>query len=242
MNQLGGCGYCLRVMTAESSASIEVDRDITRLFGLVSDALERATDALLRGRVAIGQGVVDSDHQIDELTRTLSRFVWEQIDSSSSNIDDLRHWVAVLMILPELERSADLAEHIARRAVQDVGLEMSSACQGYIQRMSEVALEMWEAVGVAFADRSAQGVMVDEADEEIDILHDRLTQEVAAGTMPANVVGDVILLGRFYERFGDHAVNLARRIGTLPGARESARDETPLPKRCAWSGIVGRNG
>ena len=57
-----------------------------------------------------------------------------------------------------------------------------------------------------------------EDDEEIDILHDRLTGEVAAGTMPTPIGAQVTLLARFYERIGDHAVNLARRIEMLHGA------------------------
>ena len=54
-----------------------------------------------------------------------------------------------------------------------------------------------------------------EDDEEIDILHDRLTGEIAAGTMPSAVGAQVTLVARFYERLGDHAVNLARRIEML---------------------------
>jgi phosphate uptake regulator len=57
---------------------------------------------------------------------------------------------------------------------------------------------------------------LDEDDEEIDILHERLTGEVARGAMPTAVAAQVALLARFYERLGDHAVNLASRIATLP--------------------------
>ena len=43
--------------------------------------------------------------------------------------------------------------------------------------------------------------------------------------MPAQVAAQVTLLGRFYERLGDHAVNLARRIELLPGiASEGSND------------------
>jgi phosphate transport system protein len=59
-------------------------------------------------------------------------------------------------------------------------------------------------------------VELDEVDEEIDVLHERLTNEVATGVMPPPVAAQVTLLSRFYERLGDHAVNLARRIQRLP--------------------------
>ncbi len=83
--------------------------------------------------------------------------------------------------------------------------------------MSDVALEMWREVAEAYANRTAAGVALDEADEELDILLERLTVEVASSMMPPSVAAQVTLLGRFYERLGDHAVNLARRIDLLPG-------------------------
>jgi phosphate transport system protein len=76
-------------------------------------------------------------------------------------------------------------------------------------------LEMWRDAADAYADRSARSVSLHEDDEEIDILHDRLIGEIAAETMPTAIGAQVTLLARFYERLGDHAVNLARRIEML---------------------------
>ena len=127
----------------------------------------------------------------------------------------LRHLVGVLLILPELERSGDLAEHIAQRAVTNLGVEMSPLSRGIVQRMAEVALEMWRDAADAYGDRSSRATSLAEDDEEIDILHDRLTREIAAETMPTAISAQVTLVARFYERLGDHAVNLARRIEML---------------------------
>jgi phosphate transport system protein len=121
-----------------------------------------------------------------------------------------------LQILPELERSADLAEHIAQRAVFNLGAEMSPLSRGIVQRMTEVALEMWKAAADAFGAQVLPAISLDEDDEEIDILHERLTVEVARVAMPAAVAAQVTLLARFYERLGDHAVNIASRIASLP--------------------------
>jgi phosphate transport system protein len=82
--------------------------------------------------------------------------------------------------------------------------------------MTEVALEMWNAAADAFGARIAPAIDLDEDDEEIDILHERLTGEVARGQMPSAVAAQVTLLARFYERLGDHAVNVASRIAKLP--------------------------
>ncbi len=200
----------------EDQSTADVDVLIAVTFARVSEALAKATDALLGGDPVAGQAVVDADQEIDDLTHQVERLVWDQIDAFVAQGNQLRHLVGVLLMLPELERSADLAEHIAQRAVEHLGTDMSPLSRGIIQRMTEVALGMWRTAADAYADRSAQGVALDEDDEEIDILHDRLTAEVAAEAMPTAIAAQVTLLARFYERLGDHAVNLARRIATLP--------------------------
>ena len=192
-----------------------IDHRVDQLFTLVSEALAGATVALLAGDRVVAQAVVDGDPVIDGLTTDLNRLVWEVIETDHPAGLELRTLISVLLILPELERSADLAEHIAQRAVRGLGADMSPSSRGIVQRMSEVASEMWAAAADAFADRSAQSVEIDGADEELDILRDRLTAEVAAGSMAAGVSAQVALLGRFYERLGDHAVNLARRVESL---------------------------
>jgi phosphate transport system protein len=61
----------------------------------------------------------------------------------------------------------------------------------------------------------AAGLELHEEDEELDILHERLTNEIAKGDMTTSVTAQVTLVSRFYERIGDHAVNLSRRIAAL---------------------------
>jgi phosphate transport system protein len=192
-----------------------IDTRVTQLFALVSEALAGSTEALLSGDVATGVAVVDGDQSVDELTAEVELMVWRQIDGPSPSGATLRHLVGVLLILPELERSGDLAEHIAQRAVTSLGYQMSPLSRGIVQRMAEVALEMWRDAADAYGDRSASASELAEADEEIDILHERLTGEIASESMPTAVGAQVTLLARFYERLGDHAVNLARRIEML---------------------------
>ena len=190
----------------------DVDHQVAVLFAMVSEALAKATDALLSGNSAAGQGVVDADLAIDELTHSVEGLVWGQIESGMVAPVTLRHLIGVLLILPELERSADLAEHIAQRAVDNLGLEMSAVSRGIIQRMSEVALAMWRRAADAYAGDGELAASLGEDDEELDILHERLTREVAVRATPTAVAAQVTLVARFYERLGDHAVNVARRL------------------------------
>ncbi len=204
------------VSISTNGGSGRLDGDVSRLFALVSEALAAATDALLSAEATEGSRVVAADEAIDELSGRLSERIWENFDRLVPASDELRRLVGLLLIVPELERSADLAEHIAQRAVSGLGPDMSAVSRGIVQRMSEVALEMWREAAESYSHSTPAGTLLDEADEELDILRDRLTKEVASAAMPPSVAAQVTLIGRFYERLGDHAVNLAKRIEVLP--------------------------
>ncbi|HTX63278.1 MAG TPA: PhoU domain-containing protein, partial [Acidimicrobiales bacterium] len=74
----------------------------------------------------------------------------------------------------------------------------------------------WSSTADAFSDRSVQTAsMVDALDDELDELHVGLTAELATGTMSVPVAIELAMIARFYERFGDHAVNLARRMSAV---------------------------
>ena len=194
----------------------DVDRRIPQLFALVTEALAGATEALLGGEAGVGRAIVDADRQVDAITRELEDAVWTEIDARPLRGAPLRHLVALLLILPELERSADLAEHIAQRAANNLGAAMSPTSRGIVQRMSDVALAMWTVAADSYRDGISRADELTDADDEIDALRDRLINEVAKNTMTIETASQVALLARFYERLGDHAVNLARRIAAIP--------------------------
>jgi phosphate transport system protein len=195
--------------------ALVVEQPVLRLFGLVREALARATYALLNGDTDLAQAVIDGDIDIDEATAELELDVWSRLEAGDHASADLRALVGILLILPELERSADLAEHIAQRALANIGAEMTPIARGVVQRMSEVAAEMWQLVAAAYSTHNAQSLDLAEEDEELDILHDRLTAEITKAELPTTITAQLTLISRFYERIGDHAVNLSRRIAAL---------------------------
>jgi len=199
----------------DSQAQLDlIDRKVSQLFALVSEALAQSTHALLNGDLEMGRRVVAGDQDVDNLTAEVEMLVWQQIDRPAAG-PGLRQLIGILLILPELERSADLAEHVAQRAVDNLGVDMSPLSRGIVQRMTEVALAMWRRAADAYGEGGNEAKGLAEEDEEIDVLHDRLMKEIAAEAMPTAVASQVTLLARFYERLGDHAVNLARRIEVL---------------------------
>jgi phosphate transport system protein len=206
-------------MSSSEPGFTTIDNKVIQLFALASEALSRATHALLSGDALLGQSVINGDQAVDDLTAEVELLIWDELQEPPVQGDHLRYLVGLLLIIPELERSADLAEHVAQRAVDHLGTDMSPRSRGIVQLMTEVANEMWQEAADAFGDRNRISGRLAKADEEMDILHEDLTREVAAEEMPVTIAAQVTLLARFYERLGDHAVNLARRIELLADVR-----------------------
>lgn len=198
----------------------QIDRLVLQLFAMVGESVSGATDALLSGDRQAAKVLAERDEAVDTLYREIERQTMMQLTVGGITApSELRFLVTVIRMLPDLERNGDLAEHVARRAARGLGTELSARSRGLVERMGEVAVHMWRVTADAYADRQASGAaMVDDLDDEMDDLHVSLTVEVVAGTMPLPVAVELAMVARFYERFGDHAVNLARRAAALAEA------------------------
>lgn len=190
-----------------------IDRQVLGLFALVSQCLAGATDALLHGDREGARRLIARDHQIDATHRDLEDLVLRQLGQQSPPASDLRFLLAALRIVPELERSADLAAHIASRAMRGLTPDLTPRVRGLIESMGQVAVEMWHQATDAYAARDAEATRrLDDADDELDDLHVSLTSEISSGKLSTPVAIELALVGRFYERLGDHAVNITAHV------------------------------
>jgi phosphate transport system protein len=215
-------GDDLQVPVAEMPA---IDRHVHELFALVSEAAAGATHALVTGDREAAKELVRRDAVIDKLYRDVERLVESELVGDEPGLERKRYLVAMLRMLPELERSGDLAEHIAQRAVRPIAVEMSPRSRGLVERMGEVASQMWEMAADAFGDREPSvAERMDELDDEMDDLHTTFIAEIVGSGVPTQIAIELALIGRFYERLGDHAVNLTRNVPGAPGRFRSARE------------------
>ncbi len=188
---------------------MDAPSEVVRLFALVREALARATWSLLNDDVDLAQQVVVGDDAVDVEAGAAESRLWEELRTKSAA--ETRRVVTLLLLVSELERSADLAAHVAERAVDGLGRQMGPVGRGIVQRMFEVASDMWASAAELLADASRPADL-HETDEELDILRDRLMKEAATGGTEPSLAGQMTLLARFYERLGDHAVNISRRL------------------------------
>jgi phosphate transport system protein len=190
--------------------------DLVTLNHMVQQAITRATHALLSADGDVAEQVVAADDQIDTLRERVEEECFDILARQQPVAGDLRTLVAAVRMVSDLERMGDLAVHVAKvaqlrvpeRAVPD---DMVPT----VRRMAEVALHMVEQTALIIADRDVEAARrLEQDDEEMDELRRQsfrvlLGDSWSHGVEPAI---DVALLGRYYERIGDHAVSLARRV------------------------------
>jgi phosphate transport system protein len=192
-----------------------LDQKVIRLFALVSEAVAAANEALLADDTAALAQVRAGEATIDELMAELEGDIERLLLLQAPVAGELRYALALIRIVPELERSGDLAEHIAKRAGTGLVAQLTPTARGQLERMGVVATDIWRSVADAFADRDpVLAASLEAVDDELDDLHTALTTELLAGTIPAPIAADATLVVRFYERLGDHAVHIGARLAS----------------------------
>ena len=197
-----------------------IEAKVIELFAMVAEDLAGATHALLSGDSEVVALLAERERTINALYSEIENLVNREIALQAPVASDLRFLLTVLRIVPELERSHDLVVHIAYRADHILSEDLTPRSRGLVERMGNVASGMWRQAADSWyeRDRSATAVLK-ECDHEMDELHASLIAELASGQMALPVTMEMTLVARFYERLGDHAVNISRRVVYLAGSQ-----------------------
>jgi phosphate transport system protein len=195
-----------------------IEAKVIELFAMVAEDLPGATEALLTGNSEILRVLTEREKVIDALYREIEELVNREILLQAPVASDLRFLLSVLRIVPELERSHDLVLQIASRANHILGDDLSPRTRGLVEAMGKLASDMWrQAVDSWYQRDRSVALVLDGRDDDMDELHGSLLAELASGRMAIPVTMEMTLVARFYERLGDHAVNIARRVVYLAG-------------------------
>lgn len=211
-------------------------RQLEDLTGQLSDmgvavaaALQHATTALLDRRERLAVRVIAGDREVDELRASVERTAAEALLFHAPVAGDLRAVVSAIRTADELERMGDLALHVAkttrRRHPASV---LPEQVQPYFAEMGRIACELATKAGDVIRTRDLERARELESDDDaMDDLHKHMFTVMMSPDWTHGVAAavDATLLARFYERYGDHAVAVARRTiyvvtGQMPNAVE----------------------
>ena len=211
----------------------EVRTELVHLAAFVTESIPRATNILLSGDLEGADYVISSDDEIDARALDLEERCVQILALQSPVAIDLRQILAALRMIAEVERSADLVCNICKAARRIYGPQLDPSLRGIITRMGEQAQQLYIAAIESFVENdAAKAAAIDDMDNYLDALQKQFVQAIfeshADGHIDLQVAVQLAVVARFYERIGDHAVNIGERVryvitGWLPEHRGAAR-------------------
>lgn len=221
-------------------------RDITLLAAHVTEAIPRGTEALLANDLQTAQEVIDNDDVVDDLAMQIEEACYRMLVLESPVARDLRALIAALRLVAEIERSADLMVNVCKATRRIYPADLPPSVRGLLEQMSEQAVRLYRMSMDAYTEGNASlAAALDDIDDLLDVLHADYIQEVLKWGSEASDIQPAVqlaLIGRYYERIGDHAVNIGERVrymvdGWLPEHTGSARLNANKPN---WVDDEGR--
>ena len=194
----------------------QVGRSLVEMSELVDSAMAGATSALLEADLVVAEQVISNDNQIDAVRDDLERRAFDLLARQQPVARDLRTVVTSLHMGADLERMGDLALHIAKVArMRYPSSAVPPEVRETIREMGTVAAHIVQLTTAVLLGRDlALAEQLEREDDAMDKLHRRLfaillDDDWAHGIEPAI---DITLIGRYYERYADHAVSVARQV------------------------------
>jgi phosphate transport system protein len=193
-----------------------VSQTLFELSVMVSDSIAKATRALMTKNLSLAEEVITFDEKIDTVQHDLDARIIDIIARQQPVASDLRALVTALRMSADLERMGDLAHHVAKVVrLRHPAAAVPDQLMSLIESMGVTAEKIAAKTGVVISTRdTALAAQLEKDDDEMDLLHRQLISALIAPTWEHGVETaiDLTLLGRYYERYADHAVSVARRV------------------------------
>ena len=193
-----------------------VSQSLVDLTAMVSASMTKATTAILSCDLKLAEEVIATDVKIDDYQHETDSRIIDIIARQQPVASDLRALVTALRMGSDLERMGDLAHHVAKVArLRHPNSAVPPEMVSIIQAMGVAAVAITEKIGVVISTRNTEMALEVERDDDVmDDLHRKLIAVLIEPTWKHGIETaiDLTLLGRYYERYADHAVSIARRV------------------------------
>ncbi len=215
----------------------EIQNGIASLSAGVTELIPRATDVLLSMDLEAAEYIILGDDDYDQRSIDLEERCFRVIALQSPVATDLRAVVSAIKIIADVERSADLCVNICKAARRIYGHDLDPGLRNVIQKIGDQAQVLFKEATEAYLHLDGvRAAALHDMDAYLDDLHRQFIQVIfeshAAGNIDLQVAVQLAVVARFYERIGDHAVNVGDRTryivnGWLPDRPYPESDNDP---------------
>jgi phosphate transport system protein len=195
----------------------ELDAIVSALVDMtnsVSNAMASATTALLDADLALAEKVIAEDASIDLVYHQIELRSLDLLARQQPVASDLRTIVTSLRMVADIERAGDLALHVAKVARRRYPLSsVPQQMRSTILEMGQIAQMIMTKCGDVIRTQDVEMAHeLENDDDAMDTLHRRIFGQILDLNVGLEAAIDITLVGRYYERFADHAVSVARRV------------------------------
>ena len=194
----------------------QVSQSLVDLTNMVSESIVKASKALQTADLNVAEEVIATDAKIDAYQHDLDARIIDIIARQQPVASDLRALITALRMSADLERMGDLSHHIAKVArLRHPETAIPNDLVLSFTEMGHVAEKLATKVATVITTRDTDmALQVEKDDDEMDELHKKVIAGILSNTDGISIASavDLTLLGRYYERFADHAVAVARRV------------------------------
>lgn len=194
-----------------------VRNEIVRLAGMVTESLAQATQALLDGDLEVAEEIIRNDDVLDVLTLDIEERCYQLLALQQPMAGDLRTLLTDLRMAAEIERSGDLVANIMKSTRRLYGIPLDPVIRGMIDQMGRKVGRLFRLAIDAYVDGDvALASALDDMDDDIDELHAEFIQAIFEAHerqhSEVKISVQLAMVGRYYERIADHAVNIGERV------------------------------
>jgi phosphate transport system protein len=202
---------------------------IGQMCGLAADAMEHATHALLQTDLSVAEQVIADQAHLVDMNHRAEHAAVKLLALQQPVAGDLRMIVGSMHIGADIERMGALAAHVARIArLRHPECAVPDEVRECFAEMGTVAVQLARTAQETVLSRDPQrAAQLRDEDDAVDAQYRRLFTMLIDPNWQGGICSavDVALLGRYYERFADHAVEIGRRVvfeatGGLPLNKE----------------------
>jgi phosphate transport system protein len=197
--------------------------------GLAGAAMKGATQALLEADIVAAEQVIHDHARIVAMGAEIEREAFALLALQQPVAGDLREIFSSVEILGDVQRMGALAVHVAKIARREYPKHAVPAeVRGHFADMAKVAIALGDSANEVLKSRDPrEAARLHEQDDAMDELYRRLFTVLIDRDWEHSVsLGvETALLGRFYERFADHAVEIGRQVIFMATATRPAADE-----------------
>jgi phosphate transport system protein len=193
-----------------------VSQSLVDLCEKVAGTIEKATQSLLTSDLKLAEEIIASDIAIDDFQHDLDARIIDIVARQQPVASDLRALATALRMSADLERMGDLAHHIAKvTRIRHPQAAVPAEFNQLFESLGRAAEKIARKTAVVISTRDTDMALeIERDDDEIDDLHRQLITALVAPNWKHGVetAVDLTLLGRYYERYADHAVSVSRRV------------------------------